>query len=379
MNVVETKALIVGASISGLASAAALKKKGIEYTILEKQPCIAFPWHHHYQRLHLHTNKRVSNLPYKKFAKDIPRYPDRQQVLDYLEAYQKEFQIEPVFNAEAIQVRKEGDFWYTQTQNQLFRSPYLIMATGAYSKPRAIQFEGMAGFPGKILHSFDYFSGKEFKGQQVLVVGFGNSACEIAIDLYEQGAFPSMSVRSPVNVVPRDVLGIPILEISLLLNALSPRLADIISSPVIRLLIGNLKKLGLKEMPYGALEEIRKDGTAPVLDIGTIKHIRDGHIKIFEGIDHIAGDEIFFKDGKHSTFDAIVAGIGYYRDYAKFLQVDKSRFEDLRESTSNQKMFGKEGLYFCGYWVSPTGQIREIRLDALRIANDITNREESRV
>ena len=361
--------------MSGLASAAALKKKGIDYIILEKQPCIAFPWHHHYQRLHLHTNKRVSNLPYKKYEKKIPRYPDRQQVLDYLESYRKEFQIEPIFNTEATQVRKEGDYWYTQAQDKLFRSTYLIMATGAYSKPKAIRFEGMSGFQGKILHSFDFITGKEFKGQQVLVVGFGNSACEIAIDLYEQGAFPSMSVRSPVNVVPRDIFGIPILEISLLLNYLSPRVADMVSAPVIRLLIGNLKKLGLKQMPYGALEEIRKDGNAPVLDIGTIKHIRGGHIKIFEDIDHISGNEIYFKDGKHSTFDAIIAGIGYYRDYAKFLQVDRSRFEDLKESTSKQKLFGKDGLYFCGYWVSPTGQIREIRMDAQRIARDISNKE----
>jgi hypothetical protein len=283
--------------------------------------------------------------------------------------------IEPIFNAEATDVRKEGDYWYTKTRDAMFKSTYLIMATGAYSKPKAIQFEGMAGFPGKILHSFDYFSGKEFKEQHVLVVGFGNSACEIAIDLYEQGSIPSMSVRSPVNVVPRDIFGIPILEISLLLNYLSPRLADMISAPLIRLLIGNLKKFGLKKMPYGVLEEIRRDGNAPVLDIGTIKHIRQGHIKIFEDIDHSAGNEIYFKDGKHSSFDAIVAGIGYYRDYAKFLQVDKSRFEDLKESTAKQKLFGKDGLYFCGYWVSPTGQIREIRMDAQRISKDISNKE----
>jgi hypothetical protein len=248
------------------------------------------------------------------------------------------------------------------------------MATGAYGRPKAIEFKGMAGFPGKILHSYDYFSGKEFKGQKVLVVGFGNSACEIAIDLYEQGGFPSMAVRSPVNVVPRDILGIPILEISLLLNGLSPRLADIISAPLLRLLVGDLTKLGLKKMPYGAFQEIRNDGNAPVLDIGTVKHIRQGHIRVFEDIDYIAGNEIHFKDGKHEKFDAIIAGIGYFRDYAKFLEVEKSRFEDLKQSTATQKFFGRDGLYFCGYWVSPTGQIREIRMDAQRIARDIARK-----
>src|SRR5450432_4330663 len=86
------------------------------------------------------------------------------------------------------------------------------MATGVYGKPKAISFQGMETFTGKILHSWGYKTGRDFKGQNVLVVGFGNSACEIAIDLYEQGAVPGMSVRSPVNVIPRDIMGIPILQ-----------------------------------------------------------------------------------------------------------------------------------------------------------------------
>ena len=371
MNRVETNILIIGASISGLALAASLKKLGKEYLIIEKQPTIAFPWQHHYERLHLHTNKRVSSLPYKRFPHNIPRYPSRKQVLDYLDAYRREFQIDPIFNEEAIQVQKEGDYWLTEAKNNLYQSAFLLVATGAYSRPKAIEFKGMNSFPGKILHSYEYFSGKDFKNKKVLVVGFGNSACEIAIDLFEQGAYPSMAVRSPVNVVPRDIFGIPVLEISLLLNGLPPHLADLISAPVIRLLLGDITKLGLKKKPYGVLEEIRRDGHAPVLDIGTIKHIRQGHINILDEIDHIEGNEIHFKAGKVEKFDAIIAGIGYYRDYAKFLQVDQSRFDDLRLPTSKQKFFGKDGLYFCGYWVSPTGQLREIGIDAQRIAKDI--------
>ena len=249
------------------------------------------------------------------------------------------------------------------------------MATGAYGKPKPIYFKGMETFAGKIMHSCEYKTGRDFKGKKVLVVGFGNSACEIAIDLYEQGASPSMAVRSPVNVIPRDIFGIPVLELSLILSRLPPRLADLISAPLVNLLIGNLNKLGLKRKPYGALEEIQKEGNVPLLDIGTIKHIRQGHIKIFGDIDFIEGNQVHFKDGKRESFDAIVAAIGFYRDYADFLKVDKSRFLDLNSSTARQKYFGKDGLYFCGYWVSPTGQIREIAADAKRIAKDIARKE----
>ena len=367
----QTDSLIIGASISGLASAASLQEKKIGFIIIEKESQVATPWRNHYDRLHLHTSKRFSNLPYKKFGRNIPRYPNRQQVIDYLEGYQKTFNINPIFNTEAISVRKEGEFWITETTQEIYKSNYLIMATGAYGKPRPICFNGMKTFGGKIIHSYEYKSGKEFKGQKVLVVGFGNSACEIAIDLYEAASFPSMSVRSPVNVIPRDILGFPVQEISILLRRLPPRVTDIISKPLINLYIGDITRLGLKKMPYGVLEEISRDGNAPVLDIGTIQHIRQGHIKILDDIDYIEGDTIHFKDGKKDDFDAIVACIGYFRDYAEIVKVDKRRFEDLQVSTVKQKYFGKDGLYFCGYWVSTTGQIREISLDAKRIAEDI--------
>ena len=371
----QTNTLIIGSSISGLASAAALQKQGIEYIIIEKESQAVAPWRNHYERLHLHTNKRVSNLPYKKFDRSIPGYPSRQQVIDYLEDYQKEFNIHPVFNSEARSVKKEGDFWLTKTNTETFRSKYVIMATGPFAKPKPVNFKGMETFPGRLIHSNAYKTGKDFKEQKVLVVGFGNSACEIAIDLYEQGALPSMSVRSPVNVIPRDILGIPILEISQLMSRMPPRIADTINAPLMRILFGDITKLGLKKMSYGPFEQIQKDGSIPVLDIGIIKHIRKGHIKIYEDIDHLEGSTVHFIDNKKENFDAIVAGIGYYQNAAEIVSADKTRFEDLRSCVDKQKYFGKDGLYFCGFWIGPRGQIHEISLDAQKISKNIAQKE----
>ena len=375
MTTRQTNTLIIGASVSGLASAASLQKKGIPYLIIEKQLQIAPTWRNHYDRLHLHTNKKLSGLPFKGFDKTIPRYPSRQQVVDYLTDYQREFEIDPIFNTEAISVKRQNEYWITETTNGTFKSKYVIVATGPFGKPKPISFKGMQTFPGKIMHSYDYKTGKDFSGQHVLVVGFGNSACEIAIDLFEQGAMPSMAVRSPVNVVPRDIVGISVQRLSLIMNFLPPRLADKMNAPLIRLLVGDIGKLGLKELSYGPLEQIRKDGAAPLLDIGTIDHIRKGNIKIHNNIDYIQNKTIFFDDGTSKDFDAIVAGIGYYRDYAEIIDVDKDRFDDLKVCADKQKYFGKDGLYFCGFWISPTGQIREIALDAQKIARDIAMNE----
>ena len=370
-----TDALIVGASVSGLATASTLQKRNIDYVIIEKELQVATPWRSHYERLHLHTTKGLSNLPYKKFDRDVPRYPSRQQVVDYLVDYQKAFHITPVFNTEARSIKKQDDHWITETNNGIYKSKYVIIATGPFGKPKPVSFKGMETFPGKILHSYQYKTGKDFKGQEVLVVGFGNSACEIAIDLFEQGAKPSMSVRSSVNVVPRDLFGIPILKLSLLLSQLPPPVADAINAPIMRLRFGDIAKLGLKKRPYGVFQQIQKDGNIPVLDIGTLRHIRKGHIIVFSGVDLIKGNTVHFTDGKKGNFDAIIAAIGYYRDYAEIIHVDKTRFDDLKVCVDKQRYFGKDGLYFCGFWIAPTGQMREISRDAQKIANEIARKE----
>lgn len=366
-----TDVLIIGASVAGLSTAAALQKRGIPYTIIEKADRVGAPWHQHYHRLHLHTPKGFSNLPFKKFPHTIPRYPSRQQVIDYLEDYRRTFNIDPVFHTEALSITRENGRWQTGTNNGLILSTHLVMATGAYTKPKPIDFKGAATFPGILIHSNQFRTGRDFKGQTVLVVGFGNSACEIAIDLREQGARPAMSVRSPINIVPRDVFGISVLRLSALLSPLPPRIADTISSPLMKALIGDISKLGLKRMPYGPLEEISRDGNPPILDIGAIRLIRQGHIKVRPNIDHIDGNTVCFTDGSRQPFNAIIAAIGYYRDYDKILHVDPARFDDLKYPAARQRYFGVDGLYFCGYWISPTGQFRTIASDALRIAKHI--------
>jgi indole-3-pyruvate monooxygenase len=369
----ETNTIIVGASIAGLASAACLSKASIDYIIIEKHSAVVTPWRNHYERLHLHTNKKLSRLPFKKFQSKIPVYPSRLQVVEYMDSYQKDFDIQPIFNTEAKTIYQEGDYWITETNNRKFKSKNIIMATGAYGLPKNIEFSGMESFPGKILHSCRFKNGQEFKDQKVLVVGFGNSACEIAINLYEQGASPSLSVRSAVNVLPRDILGIPVLQLGLLMSVLPPKLADKLNAPLIRLLTGDITKLGLRKLPYGPLEQMQKDQSVPLLDIGTLKLIREKHCVVYDDIDHVENKTVFFKSGRRDEFDAIVAAIGYHKGFQQnLLQVGKNRFEDLNVCVDKQKYFGKDGLYFCGFYVSPTGQIREISLDAQKIAKSIS-------
>ncbi|WP_194774649.1 flavin-containing monooxygenase [Pararhodonellum marinum] len=369
-----TKVCIIGASFSGLAAAACLQKENIPYLLIEKSSRIADSWHRHYERLHLHTHKRLSALPFKSMPADYPKYPSRLQVIEYLESYRKEFGIKVQLEKEAKKIFRDKGAWFIETTKGKIKSDYLIMATGAYGKPREVNIKGMDTFQGDILHSSEYKTGKRYAGKKVLVIGFGNSACEIAIDLHEQGAQPAMSVRSPVNVVPREVFGIDVTQLSILNRKLPPKLVDQMNGPLIKLLVGDLNKIGLKTPSYGPAEQIITTGKIPVLDIGTIKLIRKGHVSIFPGVKEIEGNTVHFEDGRSEEFGAIIAGIGFHKKSVEILDIAESRFEDLKFSIRKQKQFGRDGLYFCGFWVSPTGQIREIKHDALYISEDIAKK-----
>lgn len=372
-----TPTLIIGASAAGLASAACLKKEGGPFIILEKYSQVATDWRNHYDRLHLHTNKKCSGLPFKNFDRSSPNYPSRQDVVNYLDNYARELNIHPVFDTEVRSVRKEGDHWITKTNNETYQSRFVIVATGRNHKPKMPELKGQRSFKGDILHSSHYKNGAAFAGKNVLVVGFGNSGCEQAICLHEHGAHPSLSVRSPVNVIPRDIFGFSVLDVGKLTSAFPPRVADKINSPLLKILVGDISKLGLKKSKYGPLEQIEKEFKIPLLDIGTLKLIRQGHIKVYGDIVKIEGNTVTFEDNKQQVFDSIILATGYQHNLESFLNLSSDRINDLNKCVDKQSCFGKDGLYFCGFYVSPMGMLREIGIEARKVSEDIAKKRKT--
>ncbi|WP_258103238.1 NAD(P)/FAD-dependent oxidoreductase [Marinoscillum sp. MHG1-6] len=361
--------LIIGASAAGLSCAAQLGKIGVDYLIIEKHPHVANAWRHHYDRLHLHTNKSASNLPFLKYSSDIPKYPSRQQVVEYMEKYCLDLGINPSYETEANNIYQRDGQWITETNNGTFRSQNLIICTGNTNRPRQYTKKGLETFPGEVLHSTEYKNGKPFQGKKVLVIGFGNSACEIAICLHEHGARPALSVRSPVNVVPRDILGIPVLQIGIWQSRFRPGWVDKLNHLILRLIVGDFEKYGLKKLPYGPFEQITEHHRIPLLDVGTMDLIRKGAIRVFGDVDQIHNDLIRFKDEREEQFDAIITAVGYENGLDKLLKLDEERKEDLKNKLSDRTYFGKDNLYFCGFHVSSTGMLREVALESKIIAD----------
>jgi indole-3-pyruvate monooxygenase len=365
-------AVIVGASAAGLAVAAGLTRRRVPFVLLEQHPHVAHAWRNHYQRLHLHTPRGRSGLPGFAMPSSYPRYPSRQQVVDYLEAYRAHFSIEPRYGRTVTAIVRRGGGWSVSAGEDHFTTGNVVVATGYSRVPFRPSWPDQGLCQSTILHSSQYRSGADFRGKRVLVIGFGNSGGEIAIDLVEQGADTSISVRGPVNVIPRDVFGIPILSAGIAMNALPAKVADALSAPLIRLTAGDIEKLGFKRLPYGPIEQIRSTQRIPLLDIGTIALIRNGKLKLVQGIERFTAKGVEFSDGRREAFDAIVLATGYRPAIAEFLP----DAIDVLGDDGVPRLSGEavvDGLYFCGFRVVPTGMLREIGVEAERIAGAIVH------
>ncbi|MDQ3910587.1 MAG: NAD(P)/FAD-dependent oxidoreductase [Actinomycetota bacterium] len=371
-DVTHVETVIVGAGPAGLAVAGCLRRAGIPLVILEREDRVGASWHRHYDRLHLHTDKAHSALPYLPLPKDYPRYPSRDQLVAYLESYAGHFGLEPRFGQEVLAARLRDGRWQTWTRDTLYLSRFLVMATGHNARAHLPKWPGQEAFSGEVVHSSVYKNGAPYRGKRVLVVGFGNSGGEIAVDLFEHGAMPALSVRGPVNVIPRDVLGLPILAIAIPLEKLPTRLADALAAPVVRLAFGNLGRVGLQRAAEGPFGEIERRGRIPLIDVGTIGLIKKGAIDVRPGVERFDGQDVVFVDGTRDRYDAVVLATGY-RPTVDALLERAPLLTDEHGSPCRSGREAAQGLYFCGFHVSPTGMLREIAMEAKRIATDIAS------
>lgn len=367
----QTTVAVIGAGPAGLAVGACLRNAGIDFTILEKDEQIGAAWRRHYRRLHLHTIKRLSSLPFRPFDRSYPRYVPRADVVRYLESYAAQFDIKPRFGEAVRAVRRDAEAWIVESESNSLHAASVVVASGMNTDPVMPSFSGRENFKGRALHSADYVDSAPFRQQRVLVVGMGNTGAEIALDLAEGGAEPTVSVRNGVHIVPRDLFGIPIQVVATAASALPSRANDTLIPYILDLALGDLAKFGIRRPKQGLFEQVAKSHKIPVLDVGTAKKISEGVIKVMPGISTITDDGVVFTNGEKRLFDAIIFATGYSPSYQSFLASGDAA-PDLELNGDNA------GIYFVGFHVSITGQLRQISKEAIRVANDIARRSNAR-
>lgn len=368
-TVVRVPAVIVGGGPAGIATAACLARRGLDPVVLEKGDTVAPAWRHHYERLHLHTTRRASALPGRPMPSDYPRYPSRDQVFAYLSRYAEDQGLDVRVDTEVTRCHRDDGAWRLETAAGVcFEAPHVVIATGLSDVPRIPEFPNQAAFGGEILHSAAYRNGRPYAGRRVLVVGFGNSAAEIALDLLEHGAEPHVSVRSPTVVVPRDILGIPILTLSRFFSLFPPRLADRLSGPIRRIKMGDVSETGIPAPEKGPMEQLATQRKVPVLDIGTMAALRAGDIRAHPGVKSFTADGVVFADGSTEPFDAVVLGTGFTPGVDRFLETAAVVLDDVGRPLVSGDATSEPGLYFCGFQESPRGRLHHIGLEAERLA-----------
>lgn len=368
-----TPVLIIGAGPAGLATAACLRQRGIASTVLEQADRVGHSWRHHYERLHLHTVKSHSALPGLPFPPEAPRYVPRQGVVDYLEAYAKHHGIEPRCG-QAVQRITRGDAgWLAHTATgHAWAAPQLVLATGANREPIVPSLPAQESFNGRILHSRDYRNARPFAGQRVLVVGIGNTGAEIALDLAEQGVSVALSVRSPVNIVKRDVLGRPTQLSSIALAKLPEPLGDALATLLRNLTVGDLSRWGLRTPAVSPLRQLRHDGKTPLIDIGTVERIKTGDIAVFPGIATLTRDGVRFSDGREQPFDTLVLATGYRAGLPTLFPQHTLPLDAHGLPTAMHGEGDLQGLHFVGLDIrQPGGLLRTIAMQAPTVADRI--------
>jgi thioredoxin reductase len=361
-------AIIIGAGPAGLACAVTMRAAGLNVAVLEKAGSVGAVWRRHYDRLHLHTDRNHSALPDMAMPPDYPTYPSRGQVVTYLESYAERFDIRPIFDTEVACVRREDAQWRAETNRDALTAPIVVVASGIANSPYRPSWPGEENYRGAIIHSSEYRNPAPYAGKRVLVVGFGNSGGEIALDLADAGVDVALAVRGPVQILPRDLLGFPILSWAILYRRLPSRIVDIINAPILRLAVGNIESLGLRRAVKGPRQMVEEDGRVPLIDIGTLAKIRDGSIKIRGGIDRYTSDGVVFTGGTNEKFDAVILATGFRPDLRKLLPDVEGVFDRHGMPRVTGRPTEAPGLYFCGQITSSTGQLREIAIEAWGIA-----------
>ena len=367
----DTMVVVVGGGASGLSAAAALKRKGVDVVVLERDPGIGGTWARRYDRLHLHTVRGFSGLAHYGIPRRYPSYLSRDQFVEYLREYADHFGLQVMTDCQVRRIAKDPDTgrWQTVTLGgAIWRSKAVVVATGQYREPIPPRWLGADTFRGELTHSVDYHRPAPYAGKRVLVVGAGNSGAEIATDLAEHGAsFTALSIRTAPPIVPRDPFGMPVQRTGIMLGVLPTRIADTIGRLTSRIVLGDLTRYNVPRPQWGPFSARR----VPVIDVGLVAALKRGLVKIRPALERLTESNAVFADGSSEPYDAIIAATGFSAGLENLIDGDSVLDEVGDPVATSGSPTALPGLYFIGFSHSLRGQLYEANRASRRLARNV--------
>lgn len=354
----DPEVLVVGGGHSGVIAATHLGNLGVATLLIERFPRLGDVWRRRYQSLALHFPTLICTFPFLPFPDTFPDYLSKDQLADWIELYAKAMEVTAWTSTELTSAGydPEARRWEARVvrdeREHVLRPRHLVMATGFIGNiPRMPQLDGLDRFAGTVVHSAHYSSGRDYADQDVLIIGAGTSAHDIALDLVRWGARPTMVQRSPISIIRLETLDtalrsvyrsaadIPLADLRAAANVVFPPASEFHALATARNLeldadlIARLQRAGFRvDMDPASGWQIKawRGGSGYYIDVGASEAVADGRIRVIQAdeVARIVEDGIERVDGTMVGYQAIVCATGFHNsivDIAKIFGDDVAR------------------------------------------------------
>ena len=317
----EDKFALIGAGPMGLAMAKVMAEAGINFQGFELNSDVGGLWDIDaprstmYETAHLISSKRMTEFTDFPMREEVAEYPSHRELRQYFRDFADHFDLyrRYYFNAEVIEcapLGEAGEGWRVRwrgkegEQEAVFAG--VMIANGTLSEPNVPTFPG--AFEGELIHASAYKSPRQFADKRVLVVGAGNSGCDIAVDAIHHGKSCDISMRRGYHFVPKYVFGKPADTLGGMIK-LPMSLKRRIDKLILGLFVGNPQKYGFPEPDHKLYE------SHPIVNSLVLYHAGHGDLNVRPDIAEISGRTVTFKDGSAGEYDMILAATGYKLHY----------------------------------------------------------------
>ncbi|MBO9432727.1 NAD(P)-binding domain-containing protein [Ruegeria sp. R13_0] len=311
---------LIGAGPMGLAMAKTLVEQGVPFQGFELADDVGGLWNIDaprstmYETAHLISSKRMTEFTDFPMLEDTAEYPSHREMKTYFQDFAKAFDLYQNFHFGAEVLKTEplerGGWEITWRDNtgthHIQNFAGLMIANGTLSEPNMPDFQGE--FTGELIHASEYRYPTQFAGKRVLVVGAGNSGCDIAVDAIHHGVSCDLSVRRGYYFVPKYVFGVPADTMGGKIR-LPMWLKRKVDGAILKWFVGDPQKYGFPKPDYALYE------SHPVVNSLILFHAGHGDLMVRPDIERLDGKTVHFRDGTSAEYDMILAATGYKLHY----------------------------------------------------------------
>jgi putative flavoprotein involved in K+ transport len=367
--------VIIGAGPAGLSVRRSLNENGLPTRVLERGEAVGARWRQYYDSVHLNSTRGISSLPGMRIPRRYGRWVSRDDFVDYLDLYARKIDAPIEFGITAHRIDRANNGWTVRTTSGDINATAVVVATGIHGVAHIPDWGSWDGFGGEVLHVTQYRNASPYEGLDVLVVGTGASAHDIALDLSRGSAKRvRISVRTPPILAPRRMLGFSSVMITHLtkhyLKAPSSVL-DRFSLALHRILYRDAS-LYFGTPPVGMMTAFAERGHGITLEVGLLAALREGRVETVAAVDQIDDKDIVLADGQRLRPDAVILATGQRTGLTPMLGHLGVLGPDERPLVHGaQTLADAPRLHFIGYRL-PAGQLPDMRFDAPRIARTLS-------